>query len=206
MAGTEREPEKEQACDPRIEHLERRLAIPVIVAAMVSVPAVFLARLEGPLAYAGETLNWASLMVLTGESAVLFLLAGDRITWLRTHKWMVTVAIVTVPAVVLSIGPVQVLRVLRVLATLQVLRAARILRAGRVLRRRMGLRGIAGTALITGLSLLAAGFVTVVLVDPSSRTRMLLRELPGGLALGAVLLAAAILAVATVVVLINRRR
>lgn len=89
---------------------------------------------------------------------------------------------------------------------LQVLRATRILRAGQVLRRRMGLRGVPGKALAAGVSLLAAGFVAVVLVDPTSRTRMLLSELPGWLALGAIPVAAAILAVATVIVLVNRRQ
>ena len=202
MAGTE----ASGARDRRIERLESRLTIPVIVAAMVSVPAVFLARLEGPVARAGEVLNWASLVILTGESAVLFLLAGDRIAWLRTHRWVVSIAIITVPAVVLSIGPVQVLRLVRVLTALQVLRAARILRAGEALRRRMGLRGVLGNVLIVGVSLLAAGFVAVVLADPTSRARMLLREPPGGFMLAAILVAAAILAVATVLVLVNRRR
>jgi hypothetical protein len=188
------------------ERLERKLAAPVIVAALVSVPAVFMTRMDGAVSVAGDALNWASMLVLTGESIVLFLLAGDRIGWLWKHKWVIAVAIAAVPAVIFSLGPVQALRIIRLVGALRVLRASRILTAGRVLRRRMGLDGWWGTALVAGASVLAAVFVGVVLSDPTSQTRELLSELPPVVGVIAAVAAGVILFGATVVVLRNRRR
>lgn len=192
--------------DERVARLEERLAVPVVVAALVSVPAVFLAGFDGALGVTGEVLNWASLLVLTGETVVLFLLARDRVAWLRDHVWVVAVAVAAVPAVILAVGPVQVLRLLRVVSALRVLRAGRILRAGQVLWRRLGLTGRWGTVLVVVCTGAAAAFVAVVLSDPTSRSRTLITGLPPGLAVTLGAGAAAILLVATVVVLRNRDR
>lgn len=191
--------------EDREERVQRRLALPVILAALVSVPAVFLAGLDGPLRVTGEVLNWVSVTVLTGESVILFLLAKDRIDWLRRNVWIVAVAVAAVPAVVLSVGPVQLLRLVRLFTALQVLRAGRILKAGQVLRRRAGLNGWWGRSVVAVTSLAAAAFVVIVLSDPESPSRQLITDLPVEVAIVLAAGGATILAVATVVVLRARR-
>ncbi len=188
--------------DERAARWEQRLALPVIVAAMVSVPAVFLTvAADERYALAGHALNWASLAVFTGEAIVLFILSGDRITWARRHWWKLAITALAIPAVILAIGPVQVLRLIQFVGALRILRASRIIKAGRVLARRLGLSGRWRHLPVLAGSTLAAAFVAVVLADPTSTTRQWLEDADPAVATGLVVLAGAILAAATFVVL-----
>lgn len=189
---------------------EERFTVPVVAAALASVPATFLTMMEGSAATLGSVLNYATLAVFASESVVLFVLAGDRLGWLRRHRLPVILTLATVPAVLLALGPVQALRLLRfvrVLGALRIIRVARIVRAGRVLRQRAGLEGLPARVAVGTASLLAAVFVALVLADPSSATRRFLDSTlgdygPAGVV--AVLVAGALLAAATFVVVRNR--
>lgn len=191
----------------RAARAEQRFALPVTVAALASVPATFLTVVDGTAAAVGHAVNHLSLAVLVAETVVLWVLAGDRLAWLRRHKFVVAVALLSVPAVLLATGPVQVLRLarfVRVLGALRIVRVGRILRAGRVLQRRAGLRGPAARLAAGGATVLAAAFVALVLADPTSTSRELLAGTVGRWGLPAVLLAGMLLGGATFVVL--RRR
>jgi hypothetical protein len=158
--------------DSRAERVEQRLAIPVLIAALVSVPAVFLTTTDDATTVViGKVLNWASLVVLLGESVVLLWFSRDIAAWVRTHRWKLLVTVAAIPAVVFVVGPVQILRLILSIGALRVLRAGRILRAGRVIRRRAGLTGKRGHWVIGGVTALAAAFVAIVLADPTSRSR-----------------------------------
>ncbi len=180
---------------------ERRLAIPVLLAAVVSVPAVFLTTVEGAVGTAGMLLNYASGVVLVGEAVVLMLVADDTRRWLADNKVIVAVAVATVPAVFLALGPVQLLRLVRFVGALRVLRAGRILKAGRILRERADLEGPVRNAIAIGVTVLAATFVALVLADPTSTSRQLIAEVLGRFGVAPIALAAVILAAATFVVL-----
>lgn len=180
---------------------ERRLAIPVLLAAVVSVPAVFLTTVEGAVGTAGMLLNYTSGVVLVGEAVVLMLVANDTRRWLADNKVIVAVAVATVPAVFLALGPVQLLRLVRFVGALRVLRAGRILKAGRILRERADLEGPVRNAIAIGVTVLAATFVALVLADPTSTSRQLIAEVLGRFGVAPIALAAVILAVATFVVL-----
>jgi hypothetical protein len=157
--------------DERTRRAEERLAFPVLVAALVSVPAVFLTTAEGTLRTVGTVLNWASVTVLAAETVVLLWIDRDVGTWLRRHRWKLLVLAVAIPAVVFVVGPVQILRLILSLGALRVLRAGRIVRAGRVIRRRFSLGTWADRTLLVVIALLAGIFVTIVLIDPASRSR-----------------------------------
>jgi hypothetical protein len=199
------------ARDSRADRVEERLAIPVIIAAGVTVPAVFLSVVtEGTAAQIGVVLNWASLLVLTGESALLFLLAGHRLAWIWRHKWTLGILAVAVPAMIFIAAPAQalrfVLRAIHFFGALRVLRAGRIIKAGRVLARRIGWDGKWRYLPILVGSAIAAIFVAVVLSDDTSSSRDLLDQVGAWPRAVLVLVAGAILAVATFVVVRNRRR
>ncbi len=186
---------------------EERLAFPVLVAALASIPAVFLTLLDDPYATAGMVTNWAAGAVLVAETVVLFVVSGDRVAWLRRHIWLVLLTVAVVISVVLAIGPVQLLRLLRVVGALRLVRAGRIVKAGRMLQERLGLTGKWQRVPGIAASVLVGAFVAVVLADPSSRTRVLIEEyvgvVPGTIA---VLLAGLLLAVATFVVVRQRQK
>lgn len=196
--------------DERYERWEQRLAWPVLIAALASVPAVFLTLLDGTAEVAGNVVNWVSGAVLVAETVVLAALSRDKHAWVREHRALIVLTLVLVPAVVLAVGPVQLLRLVRVVGALRFLRARRIFRAASTLRDRAGLTGWTSKVLSVVAAVLVAAFVAVVLADPSSRSRQLaeqgLERLGGsGLYVAAVLLAGALLAGATWVAARGRR-
>lgn len=162
-------PGPDQDGNARALAVEQRLTVPVLVAALVSVPAVFLTTAGGTIAAVGSALNWASASVLIGESLVLLALSHERYRWIRTHQWKLLVAASVLPAVIFVVGPVQVLRLVLFVTALRVLRVRRILRAGNLLRRRIGLGDQRrDRLLLAGVAMVAVAFVVVVLVDPNS--------------------------------------
>lgn len=195
----------------REQHWEERLAYPVLVAALASVPAVFLTLLDDPYSTVGSVVNWASGAVLVAETLVLFLVSSDRRAWVRRHAWLLMLTAGVVVAVLLAVGPLQLLRLLRVFGALRLIRVGRIVRAAKILREHAGLTGWWARALTFLAGLLVAGFVVVVLADPTSTSRELLEQIVGGSVGGpalvvVALVAGALLAGATWVVVRQRRR
>lgn len=195
------------SADPGRERAwEERLAVPVLVAALASVPAVFLTLLDDPYSTAGTVVNWASGAVLVAEAVVLFAVSTDRRRWLRRHAWLLVLTLVVIVGVVLAVGPVQVLRLLRVFGALRLVRAGRIIKAARLLRERAGLTGRWSRVPAAIGGLLTAVFVAVILADPTSTSRRLLEGTLGEVG-GVVtaVVAGLVLAVATFVVMRQRR-
>ncbi|WP_460683316.1 hypothetical protein [Modestobacter lapidis] len=163
----------------REERWRRRLALPVLVAALASIPAMFLTFAGGALGTAGQVVDALSGLVLVAETVVLLALAESKRAWLRAHLGLLLMTVGVVVAVVLAVGPVQVLRLVRTVGALRVLRAGRIVRAGRAMTARMGLAG-RGAHLFSGVAgALVAVFVGVALSDPTSPSRSLLTDVLG---------------------------
>lgn len=158
----------------RAEQWQQRLTLPVLVAALISVPAVFLSAIGGTLGLLGRALNWASLVVLSGEPLVLLLLSRDVRDWLYSHKWEMLLGALVVPAVVFAIGPLQLLRIALSVGTLRVFRVRRILRAGRVVVGQLHVSVWSRRGILAAAGLVAAGFLAIVLADSESRTRRVL--------------------------------
>ena len=66
--------------------IEDKADVPVLVAALTSVPAVFLTMTSGVWAVIGTVLNTASGITLIGESVLLLLVSGERLKWIREHR------------------------------------------------------------------------------------------------------------------------
>lgn len=147
------------------------MSAPVLAAALVSVPAVFLTTTGGATAVVGQVLNWLSLAVLVGESLLLLLLSGSVTSWARRYRAQLLVVGIAVPAVVFVVGPLQILRLFLAIGAFRVLRVGRIMRAARVVSRKFGLRAHHGRWVLAAASVLAVVFVAVVLADPDSRSR-----------------------------------
>lgn len=188
----------------RAERLQERLAIPVLVAALASVPAVFLTLFDDPARTVGSVLNGVSGAVLIAEAVVLLAVSEHRLRWVRENLWLVALAVLMIPAIVFAIGPVQLLRLLRLVGALRIIRVRRILRAGTILRNRAGLDQLWQRVIGVAVSLLVAGFVAVVLADPTSQSRQFIDEVVGVTGPVPVVIAGIVLAGATLVVYLNR--
>ncbi|WP_017622604.1 hypothetical protein [Nocardiopsis chromatogenes] len=162
------------AVNLRASEAERRMAPVVIAAALVSVPAVFFEVWgSGAVAATGRWANIAAGAVLWAEWGMLFLLAEGKRAWLREHRWTTMAAAAAVLAVVLAVGPLQMLRLARVAVSLRLLRAGRILKAGRVLNRRTEPGRLQRALLVGAVALLVAVFSVAVLADPQAESRRL---------------------------------
>jgi CsoR family transcriptional regulator, copper-sensing transcriptional repressor len=187
----------------RADRWQERLALPVLIAALASVPAVFLTLFDDPFETVGSTVNMVSGGVLVAEAVVLFAVADHRLRWLRRNWWLVALAVVIVPAVIYAVAPVQLLRllyVLRAVGALRIIRVKRIFKAGRILRNRAGLNRWWQRVIGFLVSGLIAVFVAIVLADPSSQSRQLLDGAIDRLGVAGILAAGALLAGATWVV------
>lgn len=196
--------------DPRLEKWEQRFFWPVLVAALASVPAVFLTvQFDPPWEVAGEVVNHVSMVVFAAETVVLLVLARDKRQWVRDHWVIVAITALTIPAVLLALGPAQVLRVaaqgVRSLGALRIIRVGRIFKAGKILYNRTDFSGPVRKGIALGATALAAAFVALVLADPSADSRQFLEDELGDAWIYVVLFAGLILAGATFVVFRVRR-
>jgi hypothetical protein len=185
----------------REERWQQRLAWPVIVAALASIPAMFLSIASGAWGTTGRVVDVASGAVLMAEMLILFVVAEDRRAWVRGHLGLIALTALVVGAVLFALGPVQVLRLVRTVGALRILRAGRIVKAAQAVRRRTGADGPVAHALSVGAGLLVAVFVGVVLADPTSRSHGLLEWVLGEVSTPVVvltsMLAGAVLGAAT---------
>lgn len=190
----------------REARLQQRLAVPVLLAALASVPAVFLTLFDDPARTAGVVLNTLSGAVIVAEALVLFALSEHKLRWLRRNRVLVGLVLLVIPAAVVAAGPIQLLRLLKVVGALRIVRIGRIIKAGRILRERADLDGAWQRAIGLGVTLLVAAFVTLVLSDPTSYTRQFLDGAVAWLGVTGAILAGAVLAIATYVVRTGRIR
>jgi CsoR family transcriptional regulator, copper-sensing transcriptional repressor len=184
----------------RNARLKQRLALPVLLAALASVPAVFLTLLDEPARSAGAVLNTISGGVLIAETIVLLALSEHKLRWLKDNRGLVALSLLIIPAAVFAAGPVQLLRVVKIVGALRIVRVGRILKAGRILRDRAGLDSTWQRITGIGITLLVASFVALVLSDPTSHSRQVLDGAVAWLGVTGAILAGVVLAVATYVV------
>jgi CsoR family transcriptional regulator, copper-sensing transcriptional repressor len=173
---------------------------------LASIPATFLTLFDGAFQTAGTTLNALSGAVLVAETVVLLAVAEDKRVWLRDNRWLVALTVAVVVAVVFAIGPVQLLRLARVAGALRIIRVRRIMKAGRIIQQRYGVDARWERVATGVLTLAVAAFVAIVLADPTSQSRQFLEGAAGRFGALSAVLAGALIAGATYVVLSNRGR
>jgi CsoR family transcriptional regulator, copper-sensing transcriptional repressor len=191
--------------DERAERLADRLAVPALVAAFASIPAVFLTLADGTLATTGRVIDLASATVLLVEGAIPLLIARDKRDWIRRHRWLLLVVALVIPAVVLAAGPAQLLRLARSVGALRVLRVRRIVRAGKVATSRLELSHRGRRLTIGAATLFASAFVAVVLADPTSSVGGVARTAVDTVGPVGVIGAGVVLAAATFILVRDRR-
>lgn len=188
----------------RAAELEERFSLPVIVAAIASIPAVFLSMMDGPARVAGDVINYATLAVFAAEFLTLLWAAEDKRRWVREHRFVILVLLAAIPAVILFVGAVQALRLghlitrfltgithfvsgathamagaTRFLTGLKIARLRQLFRAFRKLRERTGLCGWRWGAVRSAFAVLGLVALGMVLADRESATRQFLDDVVG---------------------------
>lgn len=191
----------DQTSDDKIDEIqqrwENRLAWPVLIAAILSVPAVFLTLLDEPWEMIGHIGLYLTTAVLVIETTVFFLISPKKVDWVRRNWWLIGLTVATILAVAFSIGPMQLFRTVRSVGALRVLRAKQVAKAGESLanKSKKRWRRWLGQILAT---LVVGAFVVLALAVPESEARTTIEDYVGE---DAVPFAAAIAGVITVVLM-----
>lgn len=185
----------------------QRLSTPVIIAAIASVPAVFLTLMSDPYSSIGTVINWVSGSVFVAETVVLFFASSHKWGWVKRNWMMIGLTVLIVIAVAFAIGPMQLLRFVRSFGALRVLRAKRIFKAMRVLRNRGDTQSLWIRIGVTILGLLTATFVSLVLSDPTSTVHQFIGNWVGKTTSSVLaIIAGVIIAAATFIVVLSNRK
>lgn len=127
---------------------ERRLHWPVVAAALLAIPGVFLgvSRLPEPWPTVATVLHWTVWLVFASEVLVMLAVTSDRGRWVRSHKLGLFVVLVSsplLPALALlarSLQGAQTLKLLKVVKLAKLAKGAKTAKAGKLVLARPLLR------------------------------------------------------------------
>jgi hypothetical protein len=201
------------ARDPRGARWEQRLRVPVLTAAWLAIPTVFLyfSKLEGALAVVAVTLAWSIWVVFLVEAVVMLSVVRDKRAWLRGHLFSIGILVATFPLLTHALEALLAARALSGVQAVRVLQVLYLAKAGKLIKgllivRRSG-RGPRHPVLASLLGLLIAAILVgigdrIVTGDkhatPLHGTVELIESLPHwSLALAAAALVVVVLTAAT---------
>ena len=111
-----------------------RLEVAVLVAALASVPAVYLHASKGTAHDVGVLLGWLIWLVFATEVAVMLTISADRRTWARGHQFELFVFVTSFPLFLDLPGVRELIGVFPVLGAVKLLKALKILKLVKVFR------------------------------------------------------------------------
>ena len=161
--------------DPRVAAWERRLRMPVIVAAVAVLPllALHLTHPHGGLAVVETAGHWAIWLTFMVEVAVMLRVVRDRRAWIDGHRFELLVVALSSPLIPLALALAPALRLLVLAKAFKALKLAKMIKLAklgksvRLLRRKLALRGVASVALGALALALAAATVAYMLTGDS---------------------------------------
>lgn len=128
--------------DPRGARWEARLRRPVMAAALLALPTVFLyfSKLEGWVAILAVTLAWSIWIVFVTEAAIMLTVVADRRAWVRGHVFGLAIVIATFPALTQILEGLLAARALSTLQGTRVLQVLYLAKAGKLIKSALILR------------------------------------------------------------------
>src|ERR1700730_871750 len=142
MAGRRRSPIVEHLdMDSRSQRAAARFEPVILVAAVLTIPAVLLAQGHPaePWKTVGPVADWAIWSVFALELVIMLAVVPSRRAWLREHPLEVAIVFLTPPFLFAALQSIRVLRVLRLL---------RLFRFAPMARRMFSVEGVRYAALI----------------------------------------------------------
>lgn len=136
--------------DERSREIERRLELPLLVFALLTIPAIALEYGDAgqPWHGIGIALNWAIWLAFVAEVVIMLRVVPNRGHWLRDHPLDLAIVIFTPPFLPASLQAARVFRLLRLL---------RLLKAGVLARRVLSTEGVRDAAVLTLFAVLGGG-------------------------------------------------
>lgn len=131
------------AHDPRGAAWERRLRVPVLTAAWLALPTVFLyfSKVEGAMAALVLGLAWGIWLVFFAELVVMLTVVRDRRAWMRGHLFSIAILVATFPLLTKALEALLAARALssvqaiRLLQVLYLAKAAKLIKGALIVRR-----------------------------------------------------------------------
>jgi hypothetical protein len=122
--------------DPRGALWEKRLRRPVMAAALLALPTVFLyfSKLEGWVAILAVTLAWSIWIVFVVEAVIMLTVVEDRWAWTRGHLFGLAIIIATFPALTSILEGLLAARALSSLQATRVLQVLYLAKAGKLIK------------------------------------------------------------------------
>jgi hypothetical protein len=153
--------------DTRGARWEQRLRKPVLAAALLALPTVFLyfSKLEGTLAIVAVSLAWTIWIVFVVEAVIMLSVVRDRRAWIRGHLFGLAIIIATFPALTQILEGLLAARALSSLQATRVLQVLYLAKAGKLIKSMLILRKggtlqrhpMIGTAVILVLAVVLVG-------------------------------------------------
>ena len=151
----------------RVATWEKRLRMPVVIAATAVLPLVALgmSKATGAWHTVESVGQWAVWLTFLAEVAIMLAVVDDRREWRRGHRLELLVVVLSSPLVPLALAVAPALRLLVVVKAFKALKLskavklAKLHKSVRLLRRKLALTGAASVAL--GLVALALGGLTI---------------------------------------------
>jgi hypothetical protein len=199
--------------DPRGARWERRLRVPVLTAAWLALPTVFLyfSKLEGALEVVTLSMAWSIWVVFLVEALVMLAVVRDRRAWLRGHLFSIAILVATFPLLTHVLEALLAARVVSAVQAVRVLQVLYLAKAGKLIKGLLIVRRSRRAPRHPVLASLAALLIAATLVGIGDRIVTgdkhatplhgavdLVAHLPGwSIALSAAALAVALVAAAT---------
>jgi hypothetical protein len=128
--------------DARGARWERRLRKPVLAAALLALPTVFLyfSKLEGTLAIVAVSLAWTIWIVFVIEAVIMLTVVRDRRAWIKGHLFGLAIIVATFPALTSILEGLLAARALSSLQATRVLQVLYLAKAGKLIKSALILR------------------------------------------------------------------
>jgi voltage-gated potassium channel len=136
--------------DERAERVERRLETPLLVAALLTIPAVVIEQsaARDPWPTIATVLNWTIWLAFLGELVLMLVVSERPWRWLRSHPLEVAIVILTPPFLPAALQSARVFRLLRLL---------RLATAAALTRRLLSTEGVRDAAVLAVVTILGGG-------------------------------------------------
>jgi voltage-gated potassium channel len=136
--------------DERTRLIEHRLEWPMLVAALLTIPAIAIEQSDvGPLWDAVDSvLNWTIWSAFVAEIIVMLRVVPDRRRWLREHPLEIAIIVLTPPFLPASLQAARAFRLLRLV---------RLLRLTQLTRGLFSTEGVRDAAVVAVMIILGGG-------------------------------------------------
>jgi voltage-gated potassium channel len=142
--------------------MERRLELPLLVAALLTIPAIAIEQADAgsPWNTIALVLNWTIWSAFIAEILLMLSVSPSRAAWLRSHPLELMIVILTPPFLPAALQAARVFRLLRLL---------RLVKLAVLTRRLLSTEGVRDAAVLALLTVLGGGAAFAAVEEGAQR-------------------------------------